>query len=94
MRPFTLALRTGMPGIVSYSAGTFSGARVHASLRAVLATLGSVSIPATFMISKVGSSFDDDGAALDDSYNTRIEKFLDEYEWYANALRIAHDKIE
>ncbi len=81
-------------GIVSYSAGTFSGARVHASLRAVLATLGSVSIPATFMISKVGSSFDDDGAALDDSYNTRIEKFLDEYEWYANALRIAHDKIK
>jgi NAD(P)H-dependent FMN reductase len=75
--------------IVSYSAGTFAGARVHASLRAVLATLGSAAIPATFMISKVGSAFDTDGTALDDVYDGRIEKFLDEYEWYANALLTA-----
>jgi NAD(P)H-dependent FMN reductase len=74
-------------GIVSYSAGTFAGARVHQSLREVLATLGSIVIPNTFTISMVGESFDDAGNALDDAYNTRVVKFLDEFEWYANALR-------
>jgi len=73
-------------GIVSYSAGNFAGGRVHASLREVLATLGSVAIPATFMISQISSAFDADGIALDTAYDARIEKFLDEYEWYASAL--------
>lgn len=74
-------------GIVSYSAGTFAGVRVHESLREVMATLGSPAIPAVFTISKVAESFDDAGLALDDSYNERVAKFLDEYEWYANALK-------
>jgi NAD(P)H-dependent FMN reductase len=74
-------------GIVSYSAGTFAGARVHQGLREVLATLGSIVIPNTFTISMVGESFDNAGNALDDAYNTRVVKFLDEFEWYANALR-------
>jgi NAD(P)H-dependent FMN reductase len=73
-------------GIVSYSAGTFAGARVHESLREVLATLGSSAIPATFTIATVSSSFDEEGVPLDDAYNQRVEKFLDEFEWYANAL--------
>lgn len=81
-------------GIVSYSAGTFAGARVHESLRAVLATLGSAAIPATFTISMVGDAFDDDGHALDDAYNTRVAKFLDEFEWYARALQSARKQIE
>lgn len=75
--------------IVSYSGGTFAGVRVHQSLREVLATLGTVAIPATFTISTVGDAFDDDGHALDDAYNTRVAKFLDEFEWYAKALRSA-----
>ena len=75
--------------IVSYSGGTFAGVRVHPSLREVLATLGTAAIPATFTISMVGDAFDDDGQALDDAYNARLAKFLDEFEWYANALQSA-----
>jgi NAD(P)H-dependent FMN reductase len=74
-------------GIVSYSAGSFAGARVHESLREVLATLGSPTLPATFIISSVSNSFDDDGNALDDAYNARVQRFLDEYEWFARALK-------
>jgi NAD(P)H-dependent FMN reductase len=74
-------------GIVSYSAGSFAGARVHASLREVLATFGSPTLPATLLVSSVSSSFDDDGNALDDAYNGRANKFLDEFEWFANALK-------
>ena len=75
--------------IVSYSAGSFAGARVHANLREVLATLGSPALPAALGISSVSSSFDDDGNALDEAYNGRADKFLDEYEWFANALQAA-----
>jgi NAD(P)H-dependent FMN reductase len=79
-------------GIVTYSAGPFGGVRVGVHLRAILGEVGTVSIPSMFPISKVRSSFDDDGNALDQSYNKRAIKFLDEFEWYANALKLAREK--
>ena len=75
--------------IVSYSAGSFAGARVHPALREVLATLGSPVLPATFTISSVSDSFDENGKALDAAYDARVEKFLDEFEWLASALKTA-----
>ena len=73
-------------GIVSYSAGSFAGARVHASLREVLATLGSPTLPATLGISAIGDAIADEGKAIDIAYDSRVEKFLDEFEWFAGAL--------
>ena len=32
-------------------------------------------------------AFDDDGNAVDKAYDERIGRFLDEYEWYARALK-------
>ena len=75
--------------IVTYSAGPFGGVRALVNLRAILAELGTPSIPSALPISGVGRSFDDEGNALDESYDRRIVKFLDEYEWYANALKKA-----
>ena len=75
--------------IVTYSAGPFGGVRALVNLRAILAELGTPSIPSAFPISGVGRSFDDEGNALDESYDQRVVKFLDEYEWYANALKKA-----
>jgi NAD(P)H-dependent FMN reductase len=80
------------PGaIVSYSAGTFAGARVHESLREVLSTLGSIVIPPAFLVSGIADAFDDAGVALDKAYDERVVKFLDEFEWYACALKSACD---
>lgn len=76
-------------GIVTYSAGPFGGVRALANLRGILAELGASAIPSAFPISGIIKGFDDDGNALDASYDKRIVKFLDEYEWYANALRNA-----
>ena len=76
-------------GIVTYSAGPFGGVRALVNLRAILAELGTPSIPSAFPISQVYKAFDDDGNAVDTAYDERIVKFLDEYEWYANALRHA-----
>jgi hypothetical protein len=45
-----------------------------------------VTVPSMFPMSRVGSSFDEAGNATDDAYDRRIGKFLDELEWYAEAL--------
>jgi len=74
-------------GIVTYSAGPFGGVRALINLRAILAELGTPSIPSAFPISQVQNVFEADGTPLDAAYDKRIVKFLDEFEWYANALR-------
>jgi NAD(P)H-dependent FMN reductase len=78
-------------GIVTYSAGPFGGVRALVNLRGILAELGTPSIPSAFPISQIHSAFDDDGNPLDPAYDQRIVKFLDEFEWYANALKNARE---
>jgi NAD(P)H-dependent FMN reductase len=73
--------------IVTYSAGPFGGVRALVNLRAILAELGTPSIPSAFPVSQVHKAFDDEGNAVEESYERRIVKFIDEYEWYADALR-------
>jgi NAD(P)H-dependent FMN reductase len=80
--------------VVTYSAGPFGGVRALVNLRAILAELGTPSIPSAFPVSGVGSAFDDEGNALNEAYDKRIVKFLDEYEWYARALKIAREQCD
>jgi NAD(P)H-dependent FMN reductase len=75
--------------IVTYSAGPYGGVRALVNLRAILAELGTPSIPSALPVSGVLAAFDDDGKALDKTYDERIIKFLDEFEWYENALKRA-----
>ena len=79
-------------GLVTYSAGPFGGVRALVNLRGIMAELGAPSIPSAFPVSAVQSSFDHEGNALNESYDRRVVKFLDEYEWYANALKRARDQ--
>lgn len=79
-------------GIVSYSAGIFGGVRAAVQLRSILGEVGMVTIPRMLPVSKVQAAFDEEGNAVDDSYPKRIGKFLDELEWYANALKVARQK--
>ncbi|MBD3253085.1 NADPH-dependent FMN reductase [Candidatus Pacearchaeota archaeon] len=75
--------------IVSYSAGRFGGVRAAMQLRAMLAELGMPSIPSIFPIGKVQDSFDEQGNDITEKkdYEKRIEKFIKELEWYAEALK-------
>jgi len=79
-------------GVVTYSKGPFGGVRALITLRALLAELGTPSIPSAFPISNIGEAFDDDGKALVAAYDRRIKRFLDEFEWYANALKRAREQ--
>ena len=80
--------------IVTYSAGPFGGVRSLVNLRGILAELGTPSIPSAFPIPFIRKAFDNDGISSDEAYDRRIVKFLDEYEWYARALRRARDQEE
>jgi NAD(P)H-dependent FMN reductase len=78
-------------GIATYSGGPFGGVRAGIQLRAVLGELGMVTLPSMFPVSRVGKSLDDDGTPLDDAYDRRVQKFLDELEWYGAALKLARE---
>ena len=80
--------------IVTYSAGPFGGVRALINLRAILAELGTPSIPSAFPVSQVQNAFDDDGKPLVRAYDESVVKFLDEYEWYANALKHARSQVK
>jgi NAD(P)H-dependent FMN reductase len=73
--------------IVCYSAGPFGGVRAAMQLRMMLAELGTVSIPSLFPVPKVQEAFTEDGTPADPNTRFRAKKFLDELDWYAEALR-------
>ena len=79
-------------GIVTYSAGPFGGVRGLPNLRAILCELGTPSIPSAFPVSNIYESIDEKGNAVDEAYDKRVTKFLDEFEWYTGALKHARDK--
>ncbi|MDX1509630.1 MAG: NADPH-dependent FMN reductase, partial [Woeseiaceae bacterium] len=73
--------------IVTYSKGPFGGVRSLINLRALLAELGTPTIPSAFPVSAVDRAFDEDGNATEEAYDSRVGKFLDEFEWYVTALK-------
>ena len=72
--------------IISYSAGPFGGVLAGNHLRQVLAEMGSPAIPSQLPISKVQDVFGEDGELLDENYDRRVKRFLDEFEWYVDAF--------
>jgi NAD(P)H-dependent FMN reductase len=48
--------------------------------------MGASAIPSQLSISKVHETFDDDGNLLDENYDRRFSRFLEEFEWYVSAL--------
>ncbi|MGR4064426.1 MAG: NADPH-dependent FMN reductase [Vulcanimicrobiaceae bacterium] len=75
--------------IVCYSGGRFGGVRAAMQLRMCLAEMGMVTIPSLFPIQHVQNAFDDDGIPQQSYAGEAVKAFLDEFLWYANALREA-----
>jgi NAD(P)H-dependent FMN reductase len=72
--------------ILSYSAGRFGGVRAAVTLRSVLAELGMPSLPTILAIPSIGKALADDGTASEPWIDKAVVRFLDEFEWYAQAL--------
>ena len=73
--------------IVCYSASGFGGVRAAMQLRMVLAELGMPSIPSLMPIPRIGEALDEAGVASDARTGKTMGRFLDEFEWYAQAMR-------
>lgn len=74
-------------GIVCYSAGQFGGVRAAMALRATLAELGMPSVPSLCPIPHVGKALDERGTPTDARTKHTLDRFLDEFFWYARALK-------
>jgi NAD(P)H-dependent FMN reductase len=75
--------------IATYSAGPFGGVRVGKDLRGILGELGMITTSTMFPISQVQDAFTEEGddTSPNNVYSKRIQKFLDEFEWYLDALK-------
>ena len=78
--------------IVSYSVGGFGGNLAGNHLRQIFAELGAPSISSMFSVSRVQNVFDEQGNLLDENYNDKITRFLDEFEWYMDAFKNQREK--
>lgn len=74
-------------GIVTYSAGPFGGVRAAPHYRVILGELGMVTVSIMFAISSIYKTFEEDGSDPDGTYTKRIDRFLNELDWYADALK-------
>jgi NAD(P)H-dependent FMN reductase len=79
-------------GIVTYSGGPFGGVRAEVPLRGVCSELGASAIPTSLPISFVSKTFDSNGNLINKAYEKRLDKFLNELEWYARALKDRRNK--
>jgi len=74
-------------GIVCYSVGQYGGVRAAMQLRMTLAELGMSSIPSIFPIPRIGAALADDGRPTEPWVESRLDRFLGEFFWYARAMR-------
>jgi NAD(P)H-dependent FMN reductase len=73
--------------VVSYSPGMFGGVNAAQQLRLIFAELGAPSIPSSFVMPRVNTIFDENANLSDKTYDKRIVKFLEKFEWYIEALK-------
>ena len=78
--------------IICYSAGQFGGVRAAMQLRALLGELGMPSISSILPIPTIGRALNDAGDPSDPRMEQRFDRFASEFEWYAEALRMARLK--
>jgi NAD(P)H-dependent FMN reductase len=79
-------------GILCYSQGSFGGVRAAMQLRMTLAELGMSSVPSLMPIPAIARALSEDGTPADARLPKSMARFLDEFEWYARALKAEREK--
>ena len=73
--------------IACYSERSFGGVRAAMQLRAMLAEMGMSSIPSILPFPSAQEMLAEDGTPTGDKPGKSADRFLDEFLWYANALK-------
>ena len=79
-------------GIVTYSSGIYGGARVAPHLRVILGELGMVTPSIMVQIPTADESIDEKGEFKEEWLEKKLQKFYDEFEWYAEALKVKRNE--
>lgn len=78
--------------IASYSAGSFGGVRSAIQMRITMGELGAPAISSLQPFPKVQDLFDEEGNIKNEKLIPRVNRFLDELEFYAHALKTQRAK--
>ena len=78
--------------IACYSAGMFGGVRAAVHLRALLSELGTPGISSLLPVPYVQDNFDENNVPLKEIIEKSADRFLDEFEWYTEALKKQREK--
>jgi NAD(P)H-dependent FMN reductase len=78
--------------IAAYSAGQFGGMSAAVHVRAIMPELGTITIPIIMSFPKISKILDEDGNALEEYYIKSSNRFLSEFEWYAEAMKAQRAK--
>jgi len=73
--------------IASYSVGSFGGVRAAVHLRVILGELGMPAISSMLPFPSIGGLFNEDLTPKNELIGPSASRFLDEFEWYAEAYK-------
>ena len=77
--------------IASYSVGSFGGARAAVHLREIVAELGMPAISSVLYFPDIRNIFNEDLTPKNDKLSDSTHRFLNEFEWYINALKLQRE---
>jgi NAD(P)H-dependent FMN reductase len=78
--------------IVTVSGGAFGGIEALQQLRLVLLKMGALPLPASFPVTRVQDSFDEEGRPADPSWDQRAAAFLGELLWLTEAVAAQRER--
>lgn len=79
-------------GIVAVSTGMLGGALAGRELQMWVLKINAVAVPQYLITPKVNSLFNEQDKLIDESYGKRMQSYIDNFLWYAKALRDAREK--
>ena len=73
-------------GVVTVSAGKMGGINASTQLQHVILSLGAFALPTKLLVPEVKTAFDDSFQPVNEGLIKSVNKFLDEYLWFADAV--------
>jgi len=73
-------------GVASVSTGGLGGIRAAQQLQQLILAIYAIPVPQMLLVPSVQTRFDEFGKLLDDSFAKNVDRFVNEFLWFAEAL--------
>lgn len=91
---FTPEFRKKPVGVVAASAGRMAGINASNQLQHVILSMGAFPVPLKLLVPEIHSSIDENFETNNEKIAISVEKFLDEFLWFSEALQQKKRKEE